>query len=347
MTMGALKCKWVILVTVIGLPCANTFAQQIDFKFQVYKLDVIIADALQERLIDGGDPALQAIAKMPDFVKQKKASLEAELNFQTQSGQRANKASSKNMLEGNTRFREIDEKWEIVDGLDVEMDASLDPGGRIIDVDMYATFAMSSDQTPEGAKVRQLTSSFSMITGVPFLVSRWQEGEEVLLFVGTATAPSSSTASTQTRQMIYQDVAFYRSAADAKTQRDQIGRITTSSRSGTKSKSQIYVIIVYDTAVAMDSHDLGFKIESDSKTNPSGAIDFSMVLEHTSKTGRSERMPDGTRAPELEIREARPVLQMKDGEVKTVSANILSLGNPVAKPDAWVMTVDFKVREVR
>jgi len=335
------------LAIMIGLPCSDTCAQQIDFQFQVYKLDANIADALQARLIDGGDPAVQAIARMPDFIKQKKASLEAELNFQTQSGQRANEASSKRKVEGNKRFREIDEKWELVNGLDIELEASLDPGGRIIDVDMYATFARSSDQTPEGTKVRQLTSLFSMVTGVPFLVSRWQEGEDIFLFTAMASTSSAPAVSTQTRQMVYLDVAFYQSAADAKAKRDQIGRITSSSRSGTKSKSQIYVIIVYDTATAMDSHDLGFKVESSSKTNPSGAVDLSMVLEHTSKTGRKERMPDGTRAPQLEIREALPSLQMKDGETETMKVGVSSLANPKAKPDTWIMTVGCKIREIR
>ena len=345
--MRAQRSNWLILAIVIGLPCANTFAQQIDFNFQVFKLDAKIADALQLRLIDGGDPAVQAIAKMPDFIKQSKASLEAELIFQAQSGQRIKEASSKRLLEVNKRYREVNEVWEVADGIELDMIGSLDSSGRIIDVDIFASF---SSRSAAGVKVRQLTSSLSVETGVPFFLSRWQEGEDVLLLVGTATSSppaGAATASSKPRQMIYLDVAFYQSAADAQTRRNQVGRITVPSLSGKGVKSEIFVVLIYDTATAMDARNLGFKVKSDFKTDPSGAVDSTMILEHIRETGGRDRLPDGTRVPKLEIREARPVFQMKDGETRTVNAAISSLGNPKPMPDAWTLTVGCLTREVR
>lgn len=212
---------------------------------------------------------------------------------------------------------------------------------------MKASF---SSQTTEGVKVRQLTSSLSVETGVPFLLSRWQEGEDVLLFVGTAASPppaGAAPASSKPRQMIYLDVAFYQSAADAQARRTQVGRITVPSLSGKGAKSEIFVVLIYDTATAMDARNLGFKVKSDFKTDPSGAVDSTMILEHIRETGGRDRLPDGTRVPELEIREARPVLQMKDGETRTVNTEISSLGNPQPKPDSWTLTVGCLTREVR
>lgn len=344
--MSILKCIILLLLIIVGLPAREAHAQAIDFQFHVYKLDVKTADALQARLIAGGDTAVQVAARLPDFVKQQRVSLEAELSFQVQAGQRAKEASSERMLEVNERFREVNEIWEVADGLELEIDARPDTTGSIIDIDMFARF---SDRSKEGVKVRELTASLSVLAGVPFLVSRWQEGEEVLMFVGTALASSSSAPGIvgEGRQMIYLDGAFYSSAANAKAGREQLGRIVVPARQGTRAKSEIYVVLIYDVADVRDSRNLGFKIESNAKVEQSGVIDSAVILEYARKTGKRDRLPDGTRVPEIEIRRARVSLHLKDGESKTVDAEISSLGNPAAKTDTWKMTVLCRLREIR
>ncbi|MEO0445530.1 MAG: hypothetical protein AAF191_05575, partial [Verrucomicrobiota bacterium] len=89
-----------------GMLLSSTQAQQIDFHFQLLQADAAIADALQSRLMDGGEPADQAMSKIPDFVRQRRVSLEAELKVQTPSGQRARGASTQKRIE-------VDDEWEV------------------------------------------------------------------------------------------------------------------------------------------------------------------------------------------------------------------------------------------
>ncbi len=334
-----------LLMALAGL-CEKLNAQQVDFQFQAYKLDAEMADFLQTRLMAGGDSAIQALAKVPNLLKQQKVALQAELLFQAQSGKRVNEASSQRMLEVNKRYREVNESWEVVDGLELEMDAKLDSTGRFIDIDMFIKL---SNRSKEGVKVRALTSSLTAVIGVPFLLSRWQEGEEALMIVATATTSSQANAEALSRQMVYLDVAFFQSAvaAKAKVRPDQVGRIVFPTRKGTHAKSEVYVVLLYDTASAMGSQNLGFKVESDVKIDQKGTVNAALILEHAQKTGRRDRLPDGARVPEIEIRRAKPSVSLQKGEIEIVDVEISSLGNALAEPDLWKVTVIGDVFEIR
>ena len=59
-----------ILPLLACLLLSTSFAQDIEFQFHIHQMEPTIGQALEGRLIAGGDAAAEAVAKLPDFVRQ-------------------------------------------------------------------------------------------------------------------------------------------------------------------------------------------------------------------------------------------------------------------------------------
>lgn len=327
-----------VTLLVASIALGTTQAQQIDFQFQLYKADATIADALQSRLIEGGEPADQAMAKMPDFVRQRRVALDAEVTIQTPSGQRAKGASSQKMLE-------VDDEWKVVDGLNIELDPVLDAASSLVDLNISAEYC-----TKDGSavKMHRLTSASVLKVGTASLLSRWQEDDDILLLLGTAslaTPPAGATG--KASSLIYIDCTLYESDADAQAKRNPVQSIVFPSRSGQRAKCEITVPMSYEFGGSLTYTNLGYSIEVDPVIGADGiTVDLNAAVFSAEKRSGSERLPDGTRLPKVDILTSSLKTSLTDGNSKVVDLEKGTLGGMQLGPDSAKALLGVKVQRL-
>tara|TARA_R110002096_G_scaffold200639_11_gene384714 strand:- start:7592 stop:8590 length:999 start_codon:yes stop_codon:yes gene_type:complete len=327
-----------VFILTLGFFFSPVQAQTIDFHFQLFELDDAIADALQPRLIDGGPTAAQTMAKMQDFVRQRRVGLEADFNIQTASGQRAKGTSSQKTLE-------LEDEREVTDGLQIELDPVLDASASVVDLNLAAEYAQRDGGD---VKIRRLTTSSLLKVGIPALLTRWQEGDEILFLIVTATHPGPQSAPAKPNRQIFIDAAMYESDADAQAQRDPVARVVFPSRSGQRARNEISVPMFFETGGGLEVHNLGYHVEVDPVIGVDGStIDLAASLSHGNKRGGSERLADGTRLPKVEIRTSNASQQLTDGQSKLSAVLQTTLGGAQSAADTWKANLGVKIQTLQ
>ncbi|MEM1295285.1 MAG: hypothetical protein AAGH89_07960 [Verrucomicrobiota bacterium] len=323
---------------ILGLLQGVVQAQQIDFHFQLYKADATIADALQSRLIEGGEPAELAMSKMPDFVRQRRVELEAELKIQTPSGQRAKSASSQRMLE-------VDDDWEVVDGIQIELDPVLDASSSMVDLNIHAEYSVKDGSA---VKMHRLTTASLVKVGTTSLLSRWQEEDEILLLLGTASLTTPPGTPSEDRRLIFVECTIYGSDIDAQAKRNPLTSIVFPSRSGQRAKCEITIPFAYEYAGSQTYTNLGYAVEIDPVIGADGkTVDINAAVFSAEKRSGSERLADGSRIPRVDILTSRPTASMIDGDSNGFDINKSTLGGAPPTQDPAKAVLGIKIQSLQ
>ncbi|MEM0968471.1 MAG: hypothetical protein AAGJ31_03900, partial [Verrucomicrobiota bacterium] len=300
--------------------------------------DAAIADALQSRLMDGGEPADQAMSKIPDFVRQRRVSLEAELKVQTPSGQRARGASTQKRIE-------VDDEWEVVDGLQIELDPVLDASGSLVDLNINAEYSVKAGSA---VKIHGLTTASLVKVGTTSLLSRWQEEDDILLLLGTASLATPPGKPAEEHQLIFVECTMYGSAADAQAKRNPVSSIVFPSRSGQRAKSEITIPLSYEHSGSQTYTNLGYSVEINPVIDSDGtAVDLNAAVFSAEKRSGSERLPDGSRLPKVDILTSKLTASLIDGSSDVFDITKSTLGGAQVGPDPAKAVLGIKIQHLQ
>jgi len=243
----------------------------------------------------------------------------------------------------NEELADAGQVLEVVDGLGLEIDPVIGSSGTVVDVNLAGEY---SERSRNGAKLYRLTTSVAMKTDQPILLSRWQEGEEILMFVGSAKTELPGGAIPGAVPVVYIDAAFYESAADVRASREPVARALFPSRSGQRARSEMVESLSFDAGGGLEMVDLGLIVEVDSVLDDSGAaIDLNSAVQFNAKSGGSERLVSGERVPKVEMRTVQKTLQLQDSQTEIVDVEIHTLGN--REPDDWKASLGFRLLELK
>jgi hypothetical protein len=324
-----------LLFWLLSLTGFTREAQPLQFRFEMYEGDAVILDALEKRLLQGGAPAVEAVGKIPDFVRSGRVEMVEELEFEAASGQRKKEASS-------TRMLKLDDLGgEVCDGLSVDSDPVFDERGGSIDMNLHVEWGRKEGRD---VKTTRITTSVILPSGEPVLLARWAEGEVDRMLMVTGTAPGvakaegSPEAGTGRGRLVYVDTIVYKSAVDAEAGRGPVARMLFPSRSGQRAKMEDHVMVLFDVdgRGTMDAASVGMMVEMDPLVDEGGgSVELDAAVDYSEEPGGTERTVDGVRIPRVEIHRARAQLTLKDGEAGTVEMEKLTLVDSKGQPEEW------------
>lgn len=322
-----------LAVICILSPGLRSAAQQIDCEFWVYQLDVKFADAFQAELMRGGVAAIKATGMMPELVKQRKALLKENFKVSLPYEGRVQEISSNRTLQ-------ISKFWKVPEGLQVEAQGRSHPASEVFDIDFVLQYA---EKSRGKVSIQSVTTSVCLKSGVPLLLSRYEEGNEVQMIVGEATIDGEATGEPKQTSLFYYDVAFYKSSADAQAGRDPVARIMAPAVAGhlVSTKLERRDPKDYDSENPVTE---GLHTLVGSKSNEDGAILVHAKSGYVIRKTGTEPGPNGERVPKVEIRQAESSAVMQTpGETKIFEVQISRQANPTAELDTWKETVSYQV----
>jgi hypothetical protein len=325
---------WLLILT--GFTCE---AQPLQFRFEMYEGDAVILDALEKRLLQGGAPAVEAVGKIPDFVRSGRVEMVEELEFEAASGQRKKEASS-------TRMLKLDDLGgEVCDGLSVDSDPVFDERSGSIDLNLHVEWGRKEGRN---VKTTRVTTSVTLPSGEPVLLARWAEGEvdRMLMVTGTVPGVAKAEGSREAELLVYVDTVVYKSAADAEAGRGPVARMLFPSRSGQRARMEDHVMVLFDVdgRGTMDAASVGMMVEMDPLVEEGGgSVELDAAVDYSEEPGGTERTADGVRIPLVVIHRARAQSTLKDGGVGTLEMEKLTLVDSKGQPDEWRMTQGIRL----
>lgn len=323
-----------------ALPCAllvlsgQAWCQDVSMQFSLYRTDAKFGDALQAKLLTGGQEATQAMGKMPDLIRQGRAKLEAELKQQTPDKQRAVASS------GNKMHKNPDDS-EAKLGFEIEFEPVISTG--VIHCRLAAQYNLEGK---DGVKSHLLTSMFTAKSGTPVLISRWQEGDGCLMLVATATF--DSPAATGPIRMLYLDTTFFQSESDAKANRNPVARAVYPAKSGQRTSSSVQSSLYYKVDEDWEMEPVGWNVEAAPVlTADDASVSLSVVATHQQATGDKRKLPDGARIPEVIHRTAQHTGIVPIAASRTADITSDQVEAPAAKAQHWKLSTQCLMHEVK
>lgn len=327
-----------LLLSAMIILSGQAQCQNVDCHFSLYRMDTKFADALQAKLLAGGQDATQAMKIMPDLVKQRRATLLADLKKQTPDKQRdkvsAGTAIHKNRDGSESRL-----------GLEIDYEPTIAPSSGTVDFRLLTFYHVEEDKVVKG---RSLSSSFTAKPNIPVLVVRWQEGELNLILVASATWESPATNEKPVAPVLYLDHAIYQTEADATANRDPVQRTVhpAKSRAVASAGGGLPIDYEYEDEWISDYASWGFESEPNLSEDTS-FVGMNMMANHKQVTGKTTRTPDGFRRPELIMRSADGSARIKIGETHTVDMPVDKNAGNADKAPSWKLSSKCLLYEVK
>lgn len=315
-----------ILPLLACLLLSTSFAQDIEFQFHIHQMEPAIGQALEGRLIAGGDAAAEAVAKLPDFVRQGRVEEAVALSLTTPAGERAIGKSG----EGTVMLPSRD----AVKGLEIEIDPALQNG--FINLNFYASFTTIVKGDP---RERVVTSQTKGQSGQPMLLCRWQFDDEWLLLTGTATVAGGDTSSKAPNDVLFVESAYYDSASAAKFNRDRLASTLIPCLSGQSCRSEI-VGWIEDENIIEDEQP-GFRSYLTPALYEDGTLKLRATCGYIIESGGRTRLDNGDRVRRLKIRDVSEMLELKEGEPAGRRADLSGLEDVETEEDTHVAAFRF------
>ncbi|MEM9015399.1 MAG: hypothetical protein AAGC68_00195 [Verrucomicrobiota bacterium] len=275
-------------------------AEEVKVRFDLYGVEPAIGLALEQRLIDGGPGAIEAIAKLPDFIRQRRVEEVASVEIETVSGDRMRAKSSEAMI--TLPFHET------TAGLDVEIDPLVEGGA--LNMNLQATYTTADKDRPTE---RVITTQTAGLNGVPMLICRWQRDREWLLLVATPTFDGSADSSPLVSNLIYIESAFYPTVSSANAGRDLIVSARFPCRSDQRCAAEFTSWI--DDENIVESDQPGFRTVVDAVLQDDGRVTAMVESTFVVESGGRTRLESGERVRRLEIREMSDTIEMEENKL--------------------------------
>lgn len=309
-----------------GLFLSPALGQEIDFEFFVYSTEPDIGVALEDRLVTGGEPAVAAMEKLPDLVRQGRVTELATLSLKIPSGERTKGTSSDATLALPHR--------EAVAGLEVEVDPVVQ--GGIVDFNLYACFTTDEKDQPTERIVTTQTRGRS---GDPLLLCRWQLDDEWLLFVGKATLPDGPGSGPPPDDLLFVESSFYPSGSSARFGRDKLASTRIPCRSGQRARASIVTWL--DDENILEDDQPGFRSQIDPRLADDGTLVLGVACGYIVEAGGRTRLDSGERVRRLEMRSVKGSLELTEGEPAGQRATVAGLNDVRAEEDEAVAAFVF------
>lgn len=280
--------------------CRLATAQEVKIRFDLYKVEPAIGTALEGRLIAGGEGATAAMAKLPDFIQQRRIEEIASVEIETESGTRMRGKSSEAVIA--LPFHES------TAGLDIEIDPLIEGGA--LNMNIQAIYTSSEKDHP---MERVITTQAAGLSGVPMLICRWQMERDWLLLVGTPEYSNAAESSPLVSGLIYMESAFYPTVSSASSGRDLLASALFPCRSGQRSGAEMIGWINDENIPESDQP--GFRTMIDPVLNADGTVTARVECSYTVESGGRTRLESGERVRRLEIREMSDTLEMEPNKI--------------------------------
>lgn len=302
-----------ILFCQIQLPLV---AQEIEFEFSVYRMEEVIATALEDRLIQGGETAIATVARLPDFEKQKRVTKEDSFVMTAPTGERIQKSSSEEtlmMLWGESK-----------DGLEVEVDPIILDG--VVSWNMHASYNRKDRDDPIE---KTYTGQVAARSGEPVFICRWQWEDDLLLLIAEVDTGEQSPASTKIETQAYIEAAFFPSGPDAVAGRNRFASTRFVVRSGQRTKVGMTQWLSEDTIP--DSDQPGMRTTAEPVLAPDGSMKLTAESTYSIKAGGRARGEDGERVTRLEIRDISGKFELQPNKPAAAEVTLTKTGDDAIK----------------
>lgn len=301
-------------------------AQEIKVRFDLYRVEPAICTALEGRLIAGGEAATAAMAKLPDFIQQRRVEEIASVVIETESGTRMRAKSSEAVIA--LPFHES------TAGLDVEIDSVIEGGA--LNMNLQGTYASAEKDHPTE---RVITTQVAGFNGVPMLICRWQLDRDWLLLIGTAEFAGSADSSPLVSSLVYMESAFYPTVSSANSGRDLLASALFPCRSGQRSGAEITGWI--DDENIPESDQPGFRTLINPVLNEDGTVTAGAKCSYVIEAGGRTRLDSGERVRRLEIREMSDTLEMEENKLAGRKATLAGNDDIEVEEDHYVAAFKF------
>lgn len=313
--MRALFIPLIVTVFVSGIG-KTLVAQEIEFEFSVYRMEEVIATALEERLIQGGPIAIETVAKLPDFEKQKRVAKEDSFVMKVPAGERLQKSSSE---------ATVMMPWgESKDGLEVEVDPVIVDG--VVDCNMHVSYNRKDRDDPIE---KTYTGQFAARSGEPIFICRWQWEDDMLLLIAEVRTGEASPAATKIETQAYLETAFCPSSPDAVAGRNRLVSTRFVVRSGQRSRVGMTQWISDDAI--LDSEQPGMRTAADPVLLPDGSMKLTAESTYSVKAGGRARGDDGERVTRLEIRDISGNFELQPDKPAAAEVTLTKTGEDSIK----------------
>jgi len=315
-----------------------------EVRFQVFRLSERISEPFQERLLSDGATAIAALKKLPDLIRLGDGELLAEINETVTSGERAMVSSSDRKLEVNEIYREVGEKWEVTDGLEIEMDPLVQADGTI-DLNMAATY---SARFGREVKLSQYTGQTTLAPGIPKLIARWQEEEDDLFFIALASSGGGEPEPDGITPSFLVNLEVYPSENAANSGEGAIAHLGASCVSGQRAKLKTDVPLIYELDQGgWEVEHEGELLEIDPVANPDGTFTLDFEFQLRKEIGGTERDSSGQRVPRMEILGKTATLTLPPNTPEQVDLDLTSLLDAKANPSEAILVMTVHPEAVR
>jgi hypothetical protein len=311
-----------VIISRIATPLV---AQEIEFEFSVYRMEEVIAAALEERLIQGGETAIATVARLPDFEKQKRVTKEDSFVVKVPAGEKVVKASSENTVAMPS--------GESKDGLEVEIDPILVDG--VVSWNMHAAYNRKDREEPIE---KTFTGQVAGRSGEPVFICRWQWGDDLLLLIAEVRTGEDSPVSTKIETQAYVETAFYPSGPDAVAGRNRLVSARFVTRSGQRTKVAMTQWLRDDNIP--DSDQPGMRTTVDPVLVPDGSMKLSAESTYSLKAGGRARGDDGEKVSRLEIRDMAGKFELQPNKPAAAEVTLTKTGDDSVK-DRSIGVVKF------
>ncbi|MDF1656889.1 MAG: hypothetical protein P1U58_04710 [Verrucomicrobiales bacterium] len=271
-------------------------AQEVKVRFDLYKVEPAIGLALEGRLIAGGEGATAAMAKLPEFIRQRRIEEVAAVEIETESGSRMRGKSSEAVI--------VLPFHESTAGLDIDIDPLIEGGA--LNMNIQGVYTSAENDSP---MERVITTQAAGLSGIPMLICRWQLDKDWLLLVGTPEFANSANSSPLVSGLIYMESAFYPTVNSASSGRDLLASALFPCRSGQRSSAEMIGWINDDNVPESDQP--GFRTMIDPVLNADGTVTAGAESTYVIESGGRTRLESGDRVRRLEIREMSDTLEME------------------------------------
>ncbi|MEM9282794.1 MAG: hypothetical protein AAGA96_13280 [Verrucomicrobiota bacterium] len=281
------------------LVCTSSlYAETIRMNWHLYSAEPKIGAALEQRLMAGGAPALEAFMKLPEMIRQGRIEEVESFSMELESGQRLRGKSSEGSI--SLPFHES------TAGLDIEVDAVV--SGDLLNFNLHVVYAC---QTRDGPLEQIVTTQALSVEGVPTLICRWHLGDEWLILVSQSTF-GGGEGEILPSDLIFVESAIYPNVNAASAERDCLASTLIPTRSGQRSQTEMIFWIDDENLPERDQP--GFRSLIDPTLIQAGGMELEARFSYIEEAGGRTRLDSGERVRRLAIREVSDVMALEEGE---------------------------------
>ena len=286
---------------------AKSTAQEMSIDFQLLKMKPAVADALQKRLLEGGEAAAQADKKLPDLIQNRTVQLVEQLQLKAKDGTRVKADSGKKPLKLAD--------GSIVEGLSVEVEPNLFEGA--ISLSYALDFAEKAPRRE--VLIRSIINNVQFATGTRAFLQRLREdNNDVLILTATVTPEDGNDqAIAESPSSVHGHATLYKlGSVDARDEilksaendpeaalkklvdtGKEIESLGTVGQSGQRSRTKQYIF-----RLAGDwGHEDGSSFDSEFTAGADGRqVDMNCVFEFLQTNGKRARNAEGDRVDQRE-----------------------------------------------